>query len=331
MLKVRPLELPKVRPSTDAIRSRGHSETAYDPESWEFQYFIYRYLQNVDDVALIARHESIVRNMTVIYADDRHVIPVQDFLSTWYWFRKEHQTRLEMFLRGITQTVRIDRLVPMMFEAPARPRWPNCGDVLFRFSETRFLAPMLRGGHVWLNCALTYLDPSLGVARADNELRKTRVLVGSHSRITTADGRAIPVVGDVHEHVEMPNYYILSTSCDYRPLFFDAFRGSDACLVIHDPDSFAERMEGALRAALPGWYFHHNPVRYFDPHEPASKDEHIDPIMSKDFSFAYEMEYRFICFSRAGVSATGHIELELGSLHDVAGLFPRPTVMGSAT
>jgi hypothetical protein len=94
MLKVRPVELPKVHPSSDAIRSLGQNETYYEPEFWEFQYNAYRYLRNVDNEALIARHESIVENLTILYTEDRHVIPGQSFLSTWYWFRKEHQTRL---------------------------------------------------------------------------------------------------------------------------------------------------------------------------------------------------------------------------------------------
>jgi hypothetical protein len=190
---------------------------------------------------------------------------------------------------------------------------------------------MLHIGHVWLNCARTYDDDSLGVARTDNELRKTRIMVGSHSRVRTSDGRTIPIVGDIYEHNEIPNYYMLSSSCDYRPLFFDAFQGSDSCLVIHDPDGFADRLEAALKAALPGWYFHHNPVSYYDPHEIASVEEHIDPMMSKNFRFAYEMEYRFICFSPTGVPAKGHVEVEIGPLQNIASLYPRPTATGGAT
>lgn len=273
------------------------------------------------------RYVSIVKNTNIIFSADRNVIPWITFLSNWYWLRKEHQTRLEFQIRGLTPPVAPPTLQPQAFEAPARPRSPNYADVLFRFSETRWLIPMLRQGKFRLSPARIYDDSTLGAARADDELRKSRFASGRHVKITTQHGHEIPVIGNLREDVISPNYYVLCGSCDYRPSFFEEFSDSDACLVIHDPDTFAARLESALASVLPGWYFHHNPVEYYDPYERSSPNSVFDTNICKDFRFAYQMEYRWLCLSFEGLEATDPVDVELGPLNDVASLFPRPTAM----
>jgi hypothetical protein len=93
MPEIQSLLLPTVLPRTDAMKLWGHNETAYEPEFWEFQYRVHRYLGRVSDDALRARYDALVRNIQSIVSNDRNVIPVISFLSSWYWYRKEHQTR----------------------------------------------------------------------------------------------------------------------------------------------------------------------------------------------------------------------------------------------
>lgn len=324
MLKVPSLDLPTVFPAKTVMQSHNHNETAYDPEFWELEYLGNRYLENASHEALIDRYLAISKSMGTLYSHDRHVIPIGSFLSTWYWFKKEHQSRLEFHHRGFEPPARPGTIVPMTFAAPARPQHPNSGDVLFRFSKIDYLVPMLREGRVRMTSASKYLDHELGSARMDNEIRKTRYVPGKQVRLITNSGQSIPIIGDLRRHVDMINYYIFCTSSDYRPTFFDEFEGSDACVVIYDVDTFAQRMEAAINVACPGWIFHHNPVEYFDPYESTSLNDTIDPIMNKDFRFAYQMEYRFVCFPPQDVPARQHIDLVLGPQHDVAFLYSRP-------
>jgi len=128
MPEIQSLLLPTVLPRGDAMKSCGHNETAYEPEFWEFQYRLHRYLGRVGDDELRARYDALVRNIQTIAADDRNVIPVISFLSSWYWYRKEHQTRFEFFLRNLP----LDRPLPVIAKrdlsvAPTRPRSPNAG------------------------------------------------------------------------------------------------------------------------------------------------------------------------------------------------------------
>ena len=101
MLRVSSLQIPSVLPHPSTIRSWGSNHHSYEPELWEFQYEIYRYLSSVPAVDLSSRYCAIIRNMHTLISQERHVIPIQSPLSSWYWSWKEHQTRLEFFMRGI--------------------------------------------------------------------------------------------------------------------------------------------------------------------------------------------------------------------------------------
>ncbi len=49
MLRVPSFHLPESFPHSEAIRSLGDNLHSYEPEFWEFQYQIYRYLERVSD------------------------------------------------------------------------------------------------------------------------------------------------------------------------------------------------------------------------------------------------------------------------------------------
>jgi len=63
------------------------------------EYRAMRFLRRASDVYLKWRYRSIVRNLETLVSEDRDIIPIQSALSSWYWFRKEYHTRLEMHLR----------------------------------------------------------------------------------------------------------------------------------------------------------------------------------------------------------------------------------------
>ncbi len=317
------LATPSHLPPEAFLNTLENNDSHYKPEFWELWYGTsYRYLKNVSDDALFARHEIVANNFKVFWFEERQKLSIRNVYSAWYWLRKEHLVRYEMKLRGLTPRLTITPEF-QTFVAPARPRTPNFGDVFFRFSTTRRIVRTLREGHLWLNAASTLLDRSLGAARADDEIRKTRHLLGGRTRITTQSGQNIPVTGDLTETSERPNYFLLSLSSDYHPYMFEALNGVDACLVIHDAVTFVERTHDALAAAFPSWDFGEMAVHYFDPLEPASSDERPDQFKSKDFSYAFQMEWRLVFVPPAPVSEK-HIELFLGPLHDVASLFARP-------
>jgi hypothetical protein len=137
----------------------------------------------------------VLRNLQRLVAVDRDAIPIQSFLSSWYWFRKDYQTRLEFALRG--------RRIPLpdvtSYRAkggPSKPKHPNAGDVLFRYGRTEYLRHML-SGKVRLGASSYYARIENDEARRDLEHEKSSYLAGEHTRITLPDGREMPIRGDV--------------------------------------------------------------------------------------------------------------------------------------
>lgn len=317
------LALPSVLPAPEAIRSWKQTKTDYEPECWEFQYEIYRYLGRVSDDILRARYDSIVHNMHAIISDDRNVIPLISFLSSWYWYRKEHQTRYEFSLRNLP----LDRPLPVIGRrnlngAPARPRSPNAGDVLFRYGERKWLQGLVDHGRLRMRSAAEYALLEKDTARQDDENVKHSYSPGQYVTLTMPDGRQVRPTSDLKYSTSGTDYFLYCVSMDWDPLLFDEFSPADCCVVIKNPDEFGRRLERATADRLQGWYFHHCPIEYFDTHERRLR-ERIDNAMSKDFRFAYQKEYRFL-FAGLGQAAIGHIDLELGSLRDIAELHTLP-------
>lgn len=323
MLRIPALAIPDILPHPKAMRSGRDNRHSYEPEFWEFQYEIYRYLSRVSEPELFRRYRSILRNMRALISPDRHIIPIRSFLSSWYWYRKEHQTRLEFLIRGIETPMEppIGILNNLRIDAPARPRSPNAGDILFRYGERKWMHTMVQQGFIRIAPASHYRSIEGDFARADDELAKSSFWPGDHSRITTMDGKEIPIKGDVKRTVSFPDYFVLCMSCDWDLTLFEDFQ-ADSCVMIHNPAEFAQRIEKAAKIYLDGWYFFHGPLQYFDPYE-MDRNEFFDPAMSKSFYYAYQREYRFLWVHQGGKEASGFHLLDLGDLNDVAKLYVR--------
>lgn len=309
------LPLPRVLPHPRALASGRESETNYHPDLWELEYIPHRYLGRVNEDDLRVRYDSIVRNMRTLISGERHVIPIRSFLSSWYWYRKEHLTRLEFKIRGLP----LHRALPVvevrdLSAAPARPRSPNACDVLFRYGERYWLKQMIEFGKVRIKAARIYTEMENDLARRDDELMKHTYIPGEYVTITLPDGREVRPIGDVKASVTGTDYFMYCVANDWDPELFADFK-ADACVVIHDPDEFARRLKAAA-TVLQDWDFHYNPVEYFDTYE-RRRHEYIDNAMSKDFRFAYQRETRFL-WAGFGRSAAGFIDLDLGPLADIA-------------
>lgn len=319
MQKLDSLKLPDTLPHEKAIKSWGQNIHNYEPEFWEFQYEIYRYLKNLSNEKLIGRYRDLCRNFEVLTGRERHVIPINSFLSSWYWYRKEYQARYEFFQRGIP----LPTSKPKPRQAkikPFSPRCPNSCDILFRYGHIKYMKQIVEEGKIRISPASKYKDGYALDPQTDDEMNKHRWELGDHIKITTQDGKQMPIIGDLKRTVSTSNnYYTLCLSCDFEPIIFELF-GYNSCVVIKNPDEFADRLERETKNILPGWYFHHNPTEYFDPHEPI-KNQYFSATMCKNFSYAYQMEYRFLWDPFNTGNAKDHIEVNLGPLRDICELY----------
>ncbi len=321
MNKVPELRLPTSYPSMNAIKSGKQNIHNYESEFWELEYEVYRYLSGLDEGSLNQRYQKLLFNLRRLISKERNIFPIQSFLSSWYWFKKEHQTRLEYYLRGKKppQTHLSNIKWNTKDNAPAWPKSPNSCDVIFRYGEKQFIEPLLYNGQLRIYSASKYIEGSEDDARTDDELTKTIFLPKSLTRVTTIDGQEIPLRCDVSRSVTNKDYYVYCASCGYHTELFRDFN-ADCCIVIDQPGEFECRIRDAMKSIVPSWYFTAVPVEYFDPYK-LGENERINTILSKDFQYAYQMEYRYSWFSTEGEVAQRYIDIDIGSIEKLARLY----------
>jgi hypothetical protein len=169
-------------------------------------------------------------------------------------------------------------------------------------------------GRIRLGPAASYDDPSLDIARKDDEL----------SFQMDIDTSVFPVLGPGARNVgpRFPirgsyktNYYILCTSSCLRARLFLDF-DAEACLIINNPEKFKERLFRSITSTLPLFSLKAKRVEYYDPLWVAPVE--VRPIFSKHFRYAYQEEVRFAAIPPDSVSNLDPVFLSLGSLKDIA-------------
>lgn len=319
--KIERRNLPAKLPRLEAMKSCGHNEHNYHPDMWDLEYITYRYLSRVADDRLRNRYSVILRNMGSYIDDEQDLIPINSYYSSWYWFRKEHHTRLEFAMRKIALPPFTFR--PSISKGPVSIPWPipNGTKALFRYGKRKYMQEMVEEGRVRFVPAETYSRDENNAARRDEELQKHAYMAGEYTTVTTLDGKSIPVIGDIQRTISGPNYHLVCFSCVWNEQLFDDFE-ADTCVVVTAPQELARRLESAGMATFPGWYFHYNPVQYFDPYQ-QSENEYFDAGMSKDFLFAYQYEYRFLWAQINAASIYGAQFVNIGPSQDIMNMYDK--------
>jgi hypothetical protein len=286
----------------------------------------HRYLQHVPIAELRARYLAIRRHsrLAEIAANadpELRKLTLGDYRNPIFWVRKELLTIEEFRLRG--DVLPGDSIVPVGVSHIPRPvslenKKPGGAEFLVKYGKCRHLVPMLEHGLIRLNAASFYKEKENNEARLDDELNKHDFMPGECVKVTDAIGTDIPVHGNLRNTKSIADYYLLCMSNDFDAALFEAFE-SDGCLIIHDPEQFALRLENGTRAVLSGWDFSHFNVQYYDPYE-LEPDQRPHPVMSKSLNFVYQKEHRFFWVSSDADCPEPYVDVEIGSLKDIAEL-----------
>lgn len=290
---------------------------------WRTSYGVDRYLRHLTDDDLLARGRAIMTNS--LFTDRRalpHEFDEREWRELLEHVRYEHERRGLTFRDSIPVAERLAAWPRMELARLAFEKYSGPVGQLYKFGEARYLEPMLRDGSLRVFPAAYYKDPSLRRAQQDDELERKVILDGSKLQLThtAQDGTKRPIHATgkaTFTRKSASNFYVWCTSTTFDPRLFDDF-GADACLIIHDAGAFIERMHAAMEAALPGWPGCTILVHYYDPVRPG--DTLLSP-RDKEFSFAYQREYRFLWdppFTEPARKRLDHKDLRLGSLEDIA-------------
>lgn len=290
------------------------------------------YLRNAHDEALKKRHESICGNLwepnSSGEAELRH-----DAGERAYWTKRLTGVRSEMHRRGQLSEVGYDEatllagntLPSTIIKAIDGLKLPR-KKFLVRFSSAQYTRDALERGSFLIKPAGTYkTDSSLNAAQADDELShfavtaERKLKMQLHGYLPGEDpSQARPIHHtplEMFHYMNTSNFYVLCMADAFNPRMFVDFK-ADAALIIKDPNEFSRRIGRAFLRQLPGSIPKEASVSYYDPY--TIQRENLKPGFSKNFSYAYQDEYRMLWWPGPTASPLTPISVEAGDLSDIA-------------
>ncbi len=202
-----------------------------------------------------------------------------------------------------------------------------------KYGERRWMERLLSDGEILVRPSADYDDEAFNRAQRDDE--NSVSVFGAR----TGDGTAVPASdlpgwwGDRYSMTEFAakmdrDYMLYCMARTLSPTLFSHFGEEyDACVLIHDFDEFARRVdEGTRNCFPPGEFLHaHCWTTYIDPlsaiqptPKPRKRSTAIPIPFLKHFRYAYQKEYRFVWVPsepRSGLEATC---VRIGPLGDIA-------------
>ncbi|UVC11193.1 hypothetical protein IHQ71_11810 [Rhizobium sp. TH2] len=330
----------------ELITIRKSDTKRFDTEVWDFMDLVDSQQHGGSRLHQMTPNDLVKRlaqiELNIQYLDDG-VSDYQDrdhnggWGSPWWWYRARHWTLLE-FQRRHMVPEQSRELAPAPTLLPLfRGAYAGGTELLVRVSRRQWLLDALTLGKLRFSPAAAYQNSALNEARADDEMSKGYIRPGNALRITTTDGNSINPIGDVRfateRRVEFSGslvdrpYWMMSFSSDLDPRIFDDLPSNDpiedAALVIFDVAAFVHRAVPLLFRAAPGTTFETVRNIYFDPYNPPA--ERMSAVRHKLMRYAYQREVRLVLDPGSGppIAAGGVLEVEIGTLEDVAGVYDR--------
>lgn len=205
---------------------------------------------------------------------------------------------------------------------------------MVKYGERGHMEDFLAHGEMLVSPSPRFDDKALGQAVRDDE--NTVRLFGAR----TSDGRVISANdlpgwwGDRYSMIDFTwsmdrNYMMYCMAGSLSPTLFSHFgKTYDSCVLLHDMDEFARRVEVAAREHFPvdGFVHGRGPVTYIDP---LSAIEPIPDIATgttvtipflKHFKHTYQEEFRFVWVPKSARRNLRKVCLRIGSIDDIAEL-----------
>lgn len=155
-------------------------------------------------------------------------------------------------------------------------------------------------------------------ARTDDEQHR-RIVLRNPQITHVKTGRPITPIGDVVMTSEIDSDYLtLCLATTYSGHFYQDFEGSDACLIIHSPNEFFDRMYKAIDSVLPNsWGAVDGPVSY-------GSHSKLGAPFTKPEKFLFQFEWRFACLPIPSLCKCEATMVTLGSIEDIAEIIAAP-------
>lgn len=190
---------------------------------------------------------------------------------------------------------------------------------LYRYSERKWLERSLKFGEFRLRPASDYKHYETDKARHDDEL--VRVFKSPADSVTISvmgTAQIIKPIGDiVYRSETQTDYLTICFSERWDEYLFNDFPNTDSCLIIHDVEEFCERLYSSVELTLPQWIGIDAPIVY-------GGRSGLGAIFSKPLRFVSQHEWRFAWLSKAAIGQLNPVNIQIGSIVDIAEIVGRP-------
>ena len=301
-------------------------------QRWRLEYRENRYARHLSQPELNRRIRDIVVNSMVLTADRKvRLIPTDE---TWDWAELFTHVLEEMVLRhgpypaGFTRDILHLEPFPDFAGELARRAAATAasfgsrrGDTLIKFGQRKYMEALYERGAFRIQPASYFAAASHNGAVRDDELGLGLSLVLSRAEFIKVVTNPQDVQVDApDQRIDVQvraqsDYWLYCVSRSSEPRLFVDF-DADSCVVIQDPNSFRTRLSSAAGATIADGAEADGPAKYLDPLRP--KTARIQVPFAKHFRYSYQQEYRFVWMPRAPTSTLAHVDVEIGSIRDIA-------------
>ena len=196
-------------------------------------------------------------------------------------------------------------------------------EVFIKFGKVEYMRSLLERGALRIQPASYYATPSHNGAIRDDELSLPLSLALSRDDIIKVVLNPQDVPDEpIEQRMDVTynagtDYWLYCVSSAVEPRLFVDFQ-ADSCVIIKDKEHFQRLLTLQNTDKFPNTSHRQDKAIYIDPLLPSTAN--IDVPMSKHFRYKYQNEYRFVWIPITPMANLSYIDIELGSLEDVAEL-----------
>lgn len=304
-------------------------------ELWRKQYRANRYARHLSRPELNKRIRDILLNMLLVTPDAKIGLLGPDLVGA-EWMEKWTHVLEEMVCRYGPYPAGFDR--DILHSEP----FPNfaselaakgasrisalglCpGQVFIKYGQRHWMEALVERGSLRLQPGSFFSKPDLNQAVRDDEMSVPVSFMLTREQIVRLVRNPDDVPLDVTEQRldlafrSTADFWLYCVTVSIQPRLVVDFE-AEACVIIRDRQQFARRLIAAAKAATGAVEVRQARANYVDPLLP--KSPKVFAPLAKPFGYTYQHEYRFCWLPKPPRPTVDPIDLEIGSLTDIAEL-----------
>ncbi len=301
-------------------------------QMWEREYKEQRYLDHLSQEQLHRRAEDLMGNIVTLTTDSKiGCIPVigdeRALWRRWVHLLVEMHLRYGAYPAGFQKDWQSHMLYPNPRSSISQKAVSLVKQIqsldkgcLFKYGKQEHLQRSIKEGIIRLSPASKYEDSTLSSATRDTELEIDIQPGLEQYQMNVFDGKTLKKKDTISlkdakfKQSISTDYYMYCVSEVLKARLFDEFE-ADSCLVIKQPDEFANRLWLSVQANLPDYKFGMGQISYFDPILPVPTTPEI--FNTKHFRYTYQSEFRYVCVPNTNIKELEPTDLNVGSLEDI--------------